>query len=206
MRRLGEAAQVRQEGNRHVGDLQGQGSQTHGDSLPSLSLSLVLFKRKGSVCHHVSLLVSMLAEDEAVCLSVLLLVKFSPKPVFSGALSCILCVFSRESTRLALVPISWAGDLPIPVTTGNAQPEHSRSTTDARPAHSQHSTDAWPAHSQPVLGLYIFLLILYPLKRFRFLTKPSDNRFTFKQRERARGTRVYVLPFIMNLFLSFTGY
>lgn len=75
--------QVKQEGNRHVSDLQGQGSGTHGDSL-SLALS-----GERAVCAITSQLVSTLAADEAVCLSVLLLVKSSPKAVFSGAIFCI---------------------------------------------------------------------------------------------------------------------
>lgn len=77
--------QVKQEGNRHVSDLQGQGSGTHGDSL-SLALSL---SGERAVCAITSQLVSTLAADEAVCLSVLLLVKSSPKAVFSGAIFCI---------------------------------------------------------------------------------------------------------------------
>lgn len=39
--RLGGAAQVKQEGNRHVSDLQGQGSETHGNGRASLSLHVL---------------------------------------------------------------------------------------------------------------------------------------------------------------------
>lgn len=94
---------MKQERNRHVSDLQGQGSETHSNShlslSPSLSVCSVLFERKGSPCHHVSLLVSMLAVDEAVCLSVLLLVKSSPKADFSGAIFRIGCVFFKAERK-----------------------------------------------------------------------------------------------------------
>lgn len=91
---------MKQEENRHVGDIQGQGSETCGNSRVCVCLSLcVLFKRKGSACHHMSLLVSILAVDEAVCLSLRLLVKSSPKAVFSGAIFCIWCVFFKGENK-----------------------------------------------------------------------------------------------------------